>query len=346
MKLYLEKVYLLLTTRCNSDCRYCIVRKTDEDMSLATIHSGIDILFNSEGKNKKVAFYGGEPLLCFDLIEESVDYVYEKQAETGQQISLYIYTNGIDLTDQRIEYFQRNNIKAIFSFDACQQIMSEKKKTSNHKRTFTTRIENLKKLMDVVGPLNISGAAVLLPDEVDMLMPLVHYLIDELNLRVIKLLPGLVRYHWPDRQQRKLFNSLNRMILYFSSLMQEDKFVYLDSLNESFNRVRMKLSHDEIHISVIEIYPNGYFGLSPCEFETPPHVENVNDVDLYYLGTVAHAKTEDIISTYNQINFPKHGGLATMSQWCDREANRLIELAEHNKTVREYIDRAAKLTFA
>ena len=71
MTIEIEKAYLLTNTSCNDACRYCIVRKGHEFMSDETVNDALDLLFSTAGQTKKVALYGGEPLLRFDLIERA-----------------------------------------------------------------------------------------------------------------------------------------------------------------------------------------------------------------------------------------------------------------------------------
>lgn len=83
---YLNTVALTLTNSCNLTCEYCFANQGKYDipnlhMSYETAKKSIDLVIESVKKNNsdsiKVAFFGGEPLLAFDLIEKIVNYTNE-----------------------------------------------------------------------------------------------------------------------------------------------------------------------------------------------------------------------------------------------------------------------------
>ena len=73
---------LHLTDRCNLACTYCYVHKGKTDMSLDTAKRVVDMAA-AEGGHHGIVFFGGEPLLCRDLMEQIVDYAEGKTREGG-----------------------------------------------------------------------------------------------------------------------------------------------------------------------------------------------------------------------------------------------------------------------
>ena len=69
-----ESVGLLMTYRCNLDCKYCYIhRKRNKDMSLDMAKTILKpFLLKKEGL-LNIAFLGGETLLAFDVIKPLVD---------------------------------------------------------------------------------------------------------------------------------------------------------------------------------------------------------------------------------------------------------------------------------
>ncbi|UUX91844.1 TIGR04084 family radical SAM/SPASM domain-containing protein [Methanoplanus endosymbiosus] len=103
--------HLILTDECNLCCTYCrdkafIVPDSDYDSFKMSdtppeIEYSIETLCNflSKDKNASILFYGGEPLLRINLIEEIMD-----RAENS---SFLIYTNGIFLDRLKDEYLSK-----------------------------------------------------------------------------------------------------------------------------------------------------------------------------------------------------------------------------------------------
>lgn len=79
---------LNLTHNCNLRCTYCYAgAKQPKSMDMNTAISAIVFLANQADGDCTITFFGGEPLLEFELIRKVVEYS-EKQYWTGRS---YIY---------------------------------------------------------------------------------------------------------------------------------------------------------------------------------------------------------------------------------------------------------------
>ena len=346
MKLLVDKAYLMVTTRCNVNCRYCIVKKTDEDMDPATIPKAIDFVVDTYGDDKKVAIYGGEPLMRYALVEAVIKHVEEARARTDKTVSTYIYTNGQLLDDRRIDYFAEKDLRVVFSFDGCQRLLDPSKRTAEFERSFEIRLRHARQLLDRVGPVGVCAATVLLPDEVDMLIPLFDLMVREIGVTVVKVLPGLVRYHWTEEQVARLKEGLDDLFRRIVAQAQKGRFLFLDSVNDALLRTNVTYPSEVERLSVIEIYPGGNFGLSPCEFEGPDGLENVNEIPHFLLGSIFDADATVVAAKARLIDLPKHSGLTMLSIWSERVAQWLVDESENSPLLARYVERARELVFA
>jgi sulfatase maturation enzyme AslB (radical SAM superfamily) len=73
-----------------------------------------------------INFYGGEPLLCFDLIEKSIDFLAGKTGEYGKKPQYSLTTNGSLLTDEIIRTLDTHAFSVVFSFDGYAQDIQRK----------------------------------------------------------------------------------------------------------------------------------------------------------------------------------------------------------------------------
>ncbi len=113
----LETIFMLLTDVCNFACRYCFIKENmppgyqvTKAMSWDTARTAIDVYFNNLRPTKfrkTIVFYGGEPLLAFDLLRQAVDYIQEFHREKCEafKVGLLIITNGSRITDEVAQYF-------------------------------------------------------------------------------------------------------------------------------------------------------------------------------------------------------------------------------------------------
>lgn len=160
-----------LTTRCQLSCRYCHMGILPaRDMDAKIMKKGMDFVFRSTSDFIAVQFFGGEPLLKWDLLKEGTLYFYKKSKKLKKQKSIALATNGILLDDKKIEFLKqfRRDFKIVFSFDGLFSQNSNRppfdKKRTEHYREKVFR--NIKKLIKsdldffvniVVGPDNFKN---------------------------------------------------------------------------------------------------------------------------------------------------------------------------------------------
>ena len=98
----LGQLILQVTQQCNLRCSYCTYSGIYEGnrthssnwMSFETAKKAIDFFFdhNIDSAKVPVGFYGGEPLLAFDLIVQCIEYIEDKIE--GREIQFGLTTNG------------------------------------------------------------------------------------------------------------------------------------------------------------------------------------------------------------------------------------------------------------
>ncbi len=74
----LSSFTFIVTDDCNFYCEYCPQKKEKKFVSVDLIKRAIDFFYPLMKNNASVGFYGGEPLLCFDVVREAVLYFKKK----------------------------------------------------------------------------------------------------------------------------------------------------------------------------------------------------------------------------------------------------------------------------
>lgn len=92
---------------CNLRCTYCYTgRKTPRSMSLATAQRAIDMALGRDPTGLELSFFGGEPLLQFDLVEQATGYAEQRLAAIAPGTKPFIHLNtNATLVDDRIAAF-------------------------------------------------------------------------------------------------------------------------------------------------------------------------------------------------------------------------------------------------
>ena len=109
---------------CNLRCRYCFAGKGafGGERGLMTSQVGraaIDLLMAESGPRKhcEVDFFGGEPLLSWDLARELTAYGKEQARLRGKQIQFTLTTNGLLLDPAKMDFINQEQIGLILSID-------------------------------------------------------------------------------------------------------------------------------------------------------------------------------------------------------------------------------------
>ncbi len=153
----LSSLTLQLTQECNFRCTYCPYTSNTgfqrvhsrEKMSLQTIKKAIDFLgdHSCDSKSINIGFYGGEPLLEYDMIKEAISYAEKKFIM--KDLSFNMTTNGSLFTRDKIEYFSKHNINITISLDGMKEINDKNRVFANSdKGTFDCVLKNLRVVMD------------------------------------------------------------------------------------------------------------------------------------------------------------------------------------------------------
>jgi uncharacterized protein len=88
-------------------------------MSAQTGMQALDFLFAHSGGRKflEVDFFGGEPLVNFDAVRQIVAYGRSLEEKHGKTLRFTITTNGVMLTPEIIDYFNREMSNVVISID-------------------------------------------------------------------------------------------------------------------------------------------------------------------------------------------------------------------------------------
>ena len=147
---------LQVTQNCNLRCKYCVYSgsysnrvHSNKRMSFETAKSAIDFLYahSSMTTSIGIGFYGGEPLLEFDLLKKCVEYA--KMKFIGKDLSFTLTTNATLLTEEIMKFFVKNNFFVTISFDGPQVIQDKNRVMADGKSgSFETVMKNVEMFLN------------------------------------------------------------------------------------------------------------------------------------------------------------------------------------------------------
>ena len=114
---------------CNLNCGYCFASqgKYHGDRALMSFEVGkqaLDFLMDHSGsrRNLEVDFFGGEPLMNWDVVKQLVEYARSVEKERGKNFRFTLTTNGMLIDDEVIEFANREMSNVVLSLDGRKEI--------------------------------------------------------------------------------------------------------------------------------------------------------------------------------------------------------------------------------
>ena len=121
---------------CNLACRYCFAEEGEYHgrralMSYETGKAALDFLIANSGsrRNLEVDFFGGEPLMNFEVVKQLVAYGREQEKLHDKHFRFTLTTNGVLLNDDIMEFANREMDNVVLSIDG-------RKEVHDHMRPF------------------------------------------------------------------------------------------------------------------------------------------------------------------------------------------------------------------
>ena len=189
---------LFLTNKCNLNCKYCFVKKNNEVLSLDNYIKTINIYKNVTGN---VTFFGGEPLLCFDLIKDIVKYNKDNNINVGYNLN----TNALLLENDILDYCLDNKFLLNVSLDGNKE--SNLLNRCNEKE-FNRILKNIKTAIKRGGKVVVNY--VITPNNLDMYYDGIKFLIDN-DIKEICL---MIDYEniWTKKDINKFKKNTNKVV--------------------------------------------------------------------------------------------------------------------------------------
>ncbi len=114
---------------CNLNCEYCFASqgKYHGDRAVMSFEVGkraLDFLVENSGsrRNLEVDFFGGEPLMNFEVVKQMVAYARCIEKEKGKNFRFTLTTNGLLIDDEVIEFANKEMSNVVLSLDGRKEI--------------------------------------------------------------------------------------------------------------------------------------------------------------------------------------------------------------------------------
>ena len=129
-KTVVKALCLHIAHDCNLACRYCFAKEGEYNQSKRELMSyevgkrALDFLVENSGSrhNLEVDFFGGEPLMNFDVIKALVKYGRSIEEEKNKKFRFTLTTNGVLLNDEILDFANKEMSNLVLSIDGRKEI--------------------------------------------------------------------------------------------------------------------------------------------------------------------------------------------------------------------------------
>ncbi len=143
---------------CNLSCRYCFAGEGEYrgDRSLMSFEVGkkaLDFLVSNSGsrRNLEVDFFGGEPLMNFDVVKKLVEYGRSLEKEHDKHFRFTLTTNGVLLDDDIIEFANQEMDNIVLSIDGRKEVHDHMRPKKDGSGSYDLILDKFKRVAESRG---------------------------------------------------------------------------------------------------------------------------------------------------------------------------------------------------
>jgi len=155
MKPVVKALCLHVTHDCNLSCEYCFAGEGEYNgerglMSLEVGKKALDFIIANSGsrRNLEVDFFGGEPLMNWEVVKELVKYGRKREKEAGKNFRFTLTTNGVLLNEEVEEFLNKEMSNVVISLDGRKEVNDRMRPTKNGKGSYDLIVPKFKHLAE------------------------------------------------------------------------------------------------------------------------------------------------------------------------------------------------------
>ena len=157
----IKALCLHIAHTCNLNCSYCFASqgKYHGERALMSFEVGkraLDFLIENSGtrRNLEVDFFGGEPLMNFDVVKKLVEYARSIEKEKGKNFRFTLTTNGVLVDDDVIDFANKEMSNVVLSLDGRKEVHDRYRVDYQGRGSYDTIVPKFQKFVKARGGKN------------------------------------------------------------------------------------------------------------------------------------------------------------------------------------------------
>ncbi|MCX6744505.1 MAG: radical SAM protein [Candidatus Parcubacteria bacterium] len=250
----IQRLVIPLTFRCNFKCQYCNVsKKAQKEFDVKTLDKILELFFKyNHCKDRSIHFFGGEPLLRYDLLVKIAKKVKQLRKKYKKKIYLGLTTNGSLLTEEKLRFLVENFPFFCVSIDSFAKDYKFRKTEALNKK-----LPLLLKYKDFI---NIKMT--IMPEYADSFFYCYKQLVS-LGFRNINVQPAM-GFYWEKNKVDQYLNNLSKVLKLIKYLKAKGAKISFKLIDDVRRVMEKKNKSCSIIMDELSIDPDG--DIYPCEF--------------------------------------------------------------------------------
>ena len=166
---------------CNLACKYCFAEEGEyhgkrELMSFDVGKKALDFLVANSGSrtNLEVDFFGGEPLMNFDVVKQLVEYGRSLEEANNKKFRFTLTTNGVLLNDEILEFANKEMGNLVLSIDGRKEIHDMMRPRRGGQGSYDEIVPKFQKAAESRGQMNYYVRGTYTRNNLDFAKDVIH----------------------------------------------------------------------------------------------------------------------------------------------------------------------------
>lgn len=229
--------YIIHTTfKCNLQCEYCYVNKSNFSLSPENANSIINFIYKHTPSKEKIEilFTGGEPLIEFELLKQIISQIKTHLSFNVNNIKFSIITNGTIFNKDIIQFLADNNFSICISCDGPEYVHDVMRRFPDKVRSFHIVEKNLKEAVKIFPALAVQ--ATYHPLTFKNLPQVIEYL-TSIGIRNISINPDFSA-KWSKKEADLLPVIYQQIANWYLNYSQKDKPIFINTIDKKIEIIQ------------------------------------------------------------------------------------------------------------
>lgn len=181
-KTVVKALCLHIAHDCNLACKYCFAEEGEYHgrramMSFDVGKRALDFLIENSGnrRNLEVDFFGGEPLMNWDVVKQLVKYGRSREKECNKNFRFTLTTNGVLINDEVMEFCNKEMGNVVLSLDGRKEVNDKMRPFRNGKGSYDIIVPKFKKFAESRNQENYYVRGTFTHENLDFADDVIHY---------------------------------------------------------------------------------------------------------------------------------------------------------------------------